>query len=106
MGNKKSVLFWRYGWERTENISAENDPKHLSNSERNEGVIRALFVLPPAIPAEHKGTAERIHESIVWKSADSQFLPFFFCPGSAAIFPHVCLSPLPPLYYNVQENSI
>lgn len=50
--------FWGYGWERIENISAEKAQKHLSNFERNEDVIRGLFVLPPAIPAEHKGTAQ------------------------------------------------
>lgn len=65
MGNKTSVLFWRHRRERTENISAGNAPKYLSNIERNEGVIRGLFVLPPAIPAEHNGAAERIHEPVV-----------------------------------------
>lgn len=65
MENKAFVLFWGYGWERVENISAEKAQKHLPNFERNENVIRELFLFPPAVPAERKGAAERMHETVV-----------------------------------------
>lgn len=106
MGNKTFVLFWGYGWERIENISAENAQKHLSNFERNEDVIRGLFLFPLAIPAEHKGAAERMHETVVWKREDLDFLFFFFCPGSAVTFPNLSPSSLPASYYNVEENFL
>jgi len=63
---KTFVLFWGYGWERIENISAEKAQKHLSNLERNEDVISGLFVFPPAVAAEHKDAAERMHKIALW----------------------------------------
>lgn len=51
MENLTFLLFWGYEWERIENISAEKAQKHFTNFERNEDVIRGLFVSLPAIPA-------------------------------------------------------
>lgn len=95
------VPFCGYGRRRIENISAKKAQKHLSNPEQNKDMIRGLFVFPPAIPAKHKGAAERMYET-----AKEGQLGLSALHGSVTTFPNLFPFFLLPSYHNVPENSL